>query len=91
MDYSVSRIKTRGQVLIESSLFLVVMILLLLLIVRVWVWANNQMAGRQPAYNDTRVEAGTVANLGQAAPLVWEVYEPEELTREWVFNGQQDE
>jgi len=91
--------KHKAQVFIETTLFFVATILLLLMVIRVWVWSNNQIAARQPAYNHSRVEAGTVAPPDRAAPLIWvveneargdrRVYTPERLTRDWVFRGQQ--
>lgn len=97
MENSFSKLN-KAQVFIEATLFFVATILLLLMVIRVWVWSNNQMAGRQPAYNDTRVEAGTVALPDQAAPLIWvvedeargdrRVYTPGSLTRGWVFRGE---
>lgn len=81
----------------ETSLFLVAMTFLLLMLVRIWVWANNQLVGRQQAYNNSRVQAGTAAPSDQPAPLTWveenairgdsRVYTPEELSRDWVFYG----
>jgi len=88
----------QGQVLIETSLFFIAIILLLLMVVRIWVWSNNQVVIRQLAYNNSRVEAGTVAPSDRAAPLIWtientprgdrQVSNPEELSSGWMFRGQ---
>lgn len=75
----------KSQAILEVTLIFIVGLLLFFGIMGVWMWGDNQIAKRQPEYNRTRVEAGTVVLTNDNKPIVWPVYEPEELTEQDVF------
>lgn len=71
----------KAQSIIETSLVLVAAIIFLLGAFRVGLWYNNELAERQSAYQDTRVEAGS-STTGK-----WPVYARRNLTEEWALQG----
>jgi hypothetical protein len=70
-----------AQVALESCLVVVASIMLLLGMNAIWAWSNNNIAERQPDYNATRVEAGSIS------PGRWLDYAQRPLREEWVFAG----
>lgn len=56
-------------------------ILFLLGATRIGLWYNSELAERQSAYTQSRVEAGS-SNRGK-----WPVYARRELTDKWVLQG----
>ena len=77
---------SRSQAVLETSIIFVMAILFLLGIIKIWVWAEAQIIGRQIAYNNSRVEAGTVYGEDvEEKPLCWPVYEPTQLEEDWVI------
>ena len=71
----------RAQVTLETVIMWLMTFLFIFGVVRLWVWSNAQIAYRQPAYEGTRVTAGS-SSPGEN----WN-YTPKELTDDWVFNG----
>ena len=61
---------------------LVAAILLLLGIFRIGLWYNNDLAERQPAFQASRVAAGS-SEIGK-----WPVYARRPLTENWVLKGE---
>lgn len=61
MDISFLGRKFReSQVALEAAIIFVLALFFAVGIIRIWVWSHAQVAGRQNAYNDSRVVAGTV-------------------------------
>ena len=60
---------------------LVAAVLLLLGIFRIGLWYHNELAERQPAYQASRVAAGS-NEIGK-----WPVYARRPLTEKWVLKG----
>ena len=71
----------KAQSIIETSLILVAAIAFLLGAFRIGLWYNNELAERQSAYQNSRVEAGS-STTGK-----WPVYARRGLTEEWVLGG----
>lgn len=74
--------RIKAQSIVEASLMMAAAITLLLGIVRTGLWYNNELAERQPAYNESRVRAGS-SNIGE-----WPVYSRRPLTEDWVLKGE---
>lgn len=53
----------KSQAILEVTLIFIVGLFLFFGIMGIWMWGDNQIAKRQPPYNDTRVMAGTVNPL----------------------------
>ena len=53
----------KSQAILEVTIIFIVGVFLFFGIMGMWMWGDNQIAKRQPEYNQTRVAAGTV-NLG---------------------------
>ena len=70
-----------SQVILELVVVLVAVTLFFVGIIRIWVWSNSTIVHRVPAYNNTRIAAGSTN------PGFWKVYSPKELTEGWVFRG----
>ena len=76
-----------SQVILELVVALMGVILFFVGITRIWVWSNSKIVGRLPAYNNTRLAAGS------SNPGFWGnsknpgVYTPKQLTENWVFSG----
>jgi len=77
----------KSQAILEVTLIFIVGLFLFFGIMGMWMWGDNQIAKRQPEYNRTRLEAGSVAPTNDK-PIVWPVYEPDELSEEDVFGVQ---
>lgn len=77
----------KSQAILEVTLIFIVGLFLFFGIMGIWMWGDNQIAKRQPEYNKTRVEAGSLT-LTNDKPIVWPVYEPEELSEQDVFGVQ---
>ncbi len=77
----------KSQVVLELTLIFVIGFFLFFGIMSMWIWSNRQIVRRQPVYNHTRIEAGTVSG-GTNKDLVWPRYTPEELTEDEVFDAQ---
>lgn len=73
---------TKSQSIIETSFMLVAAILLLLGILRISLWYNNDLAERQPAYQASRVAAGS-SEIGK-----WPVYSRRPLAEDWALKGE---
>lgn len=71
----------KSQSMLEVSFILIAGILFLLGVFRIGLWYNNELAERQPAYTDSRVEAGS-DTVG-----MWPIYARRPLTGEWVLEG----
>jgi hypothetical protein len=67
---------------------LVAAVLFLLGIWRIGLWYNNELAERQPAYQASRVEAGSKDYDDDPEP-VWPVYSRRPLTDNWVVRGEE--
>lgn len=74
----------KSQAMLEVTLIFIVGLYLFFGIMGVWLWGDKQLAQRQPAYNSTRVQAGSLASSDDK-DLVWPVYTPEELSANDVF------
>lgn len=74
----------QGQILLETSLAIIIVVLLLAGILNIWLWGNKQIVERQGRYNATRVVAGTSTD---SYMLQWPVYKPGELTEDMVLKG----
>lgn len=72
----------KSQSIIETSFMLIAAILLLLGIARIGLWYNNELAERQPAYQASRMAAGS-SEIGK-----WPVYSRRPLTENWVLKGE---
>jgi len=70
-----------GQVSLELVLGFVLTVIFIAGAIRMWVWSNAQIAGRQPAYEGSRLAAGS------GAPGCGWGYTPSELTDDYVFGG----
>jgi len=70
-----------GQVSLELVLGFVLTVIFIAGAIRMWVWSDAQMAGRQPAYEGSRLAAGS------GAPGCPWGYTPKALTDDWVFYG----
>ncbi len=86
----------KGQAILEVAVIFIIGLFMFFGIMGIWIWGDRQIAQRQPEYNgpmfgnyltSSRVRAGTVAPIDNK-PLVWPVYEREELTEQEVFGGQ---
>ncbi len=77
----------KSQAILEVTLIFIVGLFLFFGIMGMWMWGDNQIAKRQPEYNRTRLEAGSVASTSNK-PIVWPVYEPDELSEQDVFGVQ---
>ena len=77
----------KSQAILEVTLIFIVGLFLFFGIMGMWMWGDNQIAKRQPEYNRTRLEAGSVA-LTDDKSIVWPVYEPDELSEGDVFGVQ---
>ena len=75
------KIARKAQSIIETSLVLVAAIIFLLGAFRIGLWYNKELSQRQPAYNATRLAAGS------SEPGEWPVYAPGNLTEGWVLEG----
>jgi len=76
----------KAQAMLEVTLIFIVGLYLFFGIMGMWLWGDKQLAQRQPAYNSTRVQAGTIEpGEDSKKPLVWPVYTPEELSANDVF------
>ncbi|MDP8260899.1 MAG: hypothetical protein P9M01_00965 [Candidatus Kappaea frigidicola] len=53
----------KSQAILEVTVIFIIGLFLFFGIMGMWMWGDNQIAKRQPEYNQTRVAAGTV-NLG---------------------------
>ena len=73
--------KVTSQASLELAVALIGVALFFVGIIRIWVWSNSTIIHRTPAYNNTRVVAGS------SNPGFWKVYTPKELTEDWVFEG----
>lgn len=71
----------KAQVIIETVLVLVAGLTFLLGAFRVGLWYNNDLTQRQPAYQDSRVAAGS-NQVGK-----WPVYARVPLTEDWALRG----
>lgn len=67
---------------------LVAAMLFFLGIWRISLWYNNELAERQPAYQESRVEAGSKDYDDDSQP-VWPVYSRRPLTDNWVVEGEE--
>ena len=77
----------KAQSILEVSLIFIVGLFFFFGIMGMWMWGDNQITQRQPEYNRTRVEAGSISNTNDK-PIVWPVYEPSSLSEEDVFGLQ---
>ena len=77
----------KSQSILEATLVFVVGLSLFFGIMGMWMWGDNQIAKRQPEYNKTRIEAGSIVTTSDK-PIAWPVYEPEGLSEEDVFGIQ---
>ena|SRR3989338_7061244 len=77
-----SSINKKSQSIIETSFMFIAAILLLLGIFRIGLWYHNELAERQPAYQASRVAAGS-SEIGK-----WPVYARRPLTENWVLKGE---
>ena len=77
----------KSQAILEVTLIFIVGLFLFFGIMGMWMWGDNQIAKRQPEYNRTRLEAGSVASTSNKS-IVWPVYEPDELSEGDVFGVQ---
>jgi len=50
----------KSQAILEVTIIFIVGLLLFFGIIGIWMWGDNQIAKRQPEYNQTRVQAGTL-------------------------------
>jgi len=83
---------SKTQTTIEITIGFIVVLSLFFSIISIWVWANRQIANRQPIFNSDsglgRKAAGqpnrTPGWAGGNKSLVWPVYNVEELTKEEV-------
>jgi len=73
--------KIQAQSSLELAVAFVTVMAFFVGMVRIWSWSNTQMVARVPAYNSSRVAAGSTH------PGAWPVYTPSKLTDEWVFGG----
>ena len=90
MDYAALILKNKraglcGQVIVELMIIFLVVSVFIIGVVRLWVWSNSHFANRQPAYEETRLSAGS-SEPGRS----WD-YTPGELTDDWVFKGEVEE
>lgn len=84
MDHATCRKIKRSlsaQVSLEMVIMFVMAVILIAGVIRMWVWSNAQIAGRQPAYEGSRLAAGS------GAPGCGWGYTPKALTEDWVFRG----
>jgi len=56
----------KSQAILEVALIFIVGLLLFFGIMGIWFWGDNQIAKRQPEYNQTRVAAGALKSPGSA-------------------------
>lgn len=86
MDHSLLKMdglmRKKGQGILETTFVLIIAVLLLGGILNIWLWANKQMVMRQKRYNESRVTAGTSADIYVRQ---WPVYSPEELAEDKVL------
>ena len=80
----------KSQAILEVTVVFVVGLFLFFGIMGMWMWGDNQIAKRQPEYNQTRVEAGSVVTINDK-PIVYPVYQPDKLSEEDVFGLQRQE
>lgn len=71
----------KSQSMIEFGLILIAGIFFLFGVFRIGLWYNVGLAERQPAYTESRVEAGS-NTVG-----MWPIYARRPLTEEWVLEG----
>ena len=74
----------KSQAILEVTLIFIVGLLLFFGIMGMWMRGDNQIAKRQPEYNRSRVEAGSIVSANDK-PIIWPVYEPEEFSEQDVF------
>ena len=86
--------KKSGQSILDFVLAFIAVALLAVGIVRIWVWFNANYAGRQMAYQQSRIVAGTPKStydgpidIGATPDEPEMIYNPLDLTEEWVFQG----
>ena len=77
----------KSQAILEVALIFIIGLFLFFGIMGMWIWGDRQIAQRQPEYNVTRVSAGTVVGSDDK-PIIWPVYNREELTEGEVFGSQ---
>jgi len=77
----------KSQAILEVTVVFIVGLFLFFGIMGMWMWGDNQIAKRQPEYNQTRIEAGSIVAVNDKS-IVWPVYQPEELKEEDVFGIQ---
>jgi len=56
----------KSQAILEVTVVFVVGLFLFFGIMGMWMWGDNQIAKRQPEYNQSRVDAGTLKSSGSA-------------------------
>ena len=83
---------TPGQSILDFMLAFLAIALLSMGIVRIWTWFNVNYTGRQLAYQRSRLTAGTpIDNYSEPVNIGADddggVYEPLDLTEDWVFTG----
>lgn len=76
--------RVNSQMSLELAVVFVSAALFFFGITRVWVWSNSQLVGRTPAYNRSRLAAGS-SNPGFWGQNNEGVYTPKELNDEWIF------
>ncbi len=72
----------KAQVFLETTIAFILITGLFLGIIGIWVWGDKQIAGRQPPYTGSRIQAGRPGrNPGGEADreALFPVYTPEEL------------
>lgn len=57
----------KSQAILEVTLIFIVGLFLFFGIMGMWMWGDNQIAKRQPEYNETRVAAGTLKKISGSA------------------------
>ena len=55
----IQRLRNKSQGTLEMSVIFVIVVFFLVSIVKIAIWSDAQVAGRQQAYQGTRLEAGT--------------------------------
>jgi len=79
----------RAQASIEITISFLVVLSLFLGIIGTWVWADRQIANRQPPFNNSRTSAGIPwrspgSECPNCKPMVYPTYSPEQLTQNEV-------
>ena len=84
----IKKINKKSQIMLETTLIFIIFCLFIFGIMHIWSWNDTQLVQRQISYNNSRVDAGSVADSADK-PLYWTIYSPTQFNDEGIYSDEE--